>query len=105
MTPTSWKTMRPSSRITSRQNRAVTAFAAQLARDGVEHELAYLPDSLFAIEVGNASLLQDPAVSGRRLEAGRGVLWLLGSNDRYRALLQARRARMLRRIGLLPSDY
>jgi hypothetical protein len=85
--------------------RAVAEFAEQLSTDGLESRVAYLPDSLFAIEVGGGALLEDPAVVGRRLEAGRGVLWLLGSNDRYRALLQARRARTLRRLGLLPRDF
>ena len=85
--------------------RAVAAFAQQLSSEGVDYDVAYLPDSLFAIELGNGTLLEDPAVVGRRLEAGQGVLWLLRSNDRYRALLQARRARTLRRLGLLPRDF
>ena len=66
-----------------------------LTSERVPHRTAYLPDSIFVIELGDLKLLDDPAVVlNRCLAAGTGVLWLLESNDRYRALLHARRARV-----------
>jgi hypothetical protein len=84
--------------------RAVSAFADGLREAGIPHSLAYLPDSMLAIEVGPRNLLADPAVTGRQLDGGRGVLWMLRQNDRYRALLKGRRARLLRRLRILPAD-
>ena len=84
---------------------AVAAFVARLTSEGVSHRTAYLPDSIFVIELGDSKLLDDLAVVNRCLAAGTGVLWLLESNDRYRALLRARRARVLRRLRLLPRVY
>jgi hypothetical protein len=84
---------------------AVTDFINQLSGTGATYDLAYLPDSVFAIELGGGGLLEDSAVVGRRLRAGDSVLWLLWSNHRYRALLQGRRARVLRKLRLLPRDW
>ena len=84
---------------------AVAAFVDRLRAERVQHRTAYLPDSIFAIELGDSKLLEDGVVVSRRLTAGAGVLWLLASNDRYRALLNARRARVLRGLRLLPRVY
>jgi Methyltransferase domain len=81
--------------------RAIRSFVSRLADEGVVHRLAYLPDSIFAIEIGSGDVLDDPAVVARRLDAAPGVLWLVGLNNKYRAVLQGRRARVLRRLGLL----
>lgn len=84
--------------------RAVNAFVETLRARGIPHSLAYLPDSVFAIEIGPRDVLADPAVTGRQLDGGRGVLSMLKQNDRYRALLKGRRARLLRRLRILPAD-
>jgi hypothetical protein len=84
---------------------AVTDYIKQLTNSGTPYRVAYLPDLVFAIEIGDSVLLDDAAVVGRRLESGNGVLFLLWSNDRYRGLLHARRARMLRKLRLLPRDW
>ena len=82
--------------------RGVTSFIERLARESVAHSLAYLPDSIFAVELGDRRLLEDAAVVSRHLDAGAGVLWMLNSNHSYRALLKGRRARLLRRLRVLP---
>lgn len=84
--------------------RAVADFAQSLAADGTVHRLAYLPDVMFAIELGGENLLSDPSVAGRQLAAGPGVLQILCVNDQYRRVLKGRRARVLRRLGLLRVD-
>jgi hypothetical protein len=81
--------------------RAIRSFVSRLEDEGVVHRLAYLPDSIFAIEIGSGGVLDDPAVVARRLDAAPGVLWLVGLNDKYRAVLQGTRARVLRRLGFL----
>jgi predicted O-methyltransferase YrrM len=81
--------------------RAVAAFVEALALTGTPHGLAYLPDNIFAVELGRGQLLSDHAVIGRQVLAGAGLLWGLRWNDRYRAVLKGRRARLLRRLGLL----
>jgi hypothetical protein len=83
---------------------AVDAFVQDLRNDGVQHSLAYLPDLVFAVEIGPPDLLADPALTGRRLENGAGVLWLLDRYGHYRSILKGRRARVLRRLGLLKAD-
>jgi hypothetical protein len=80
--------------------RAVAALVKTLSATGTLHRLAYLPDNLFAVELGRGNLLSDPAVTGRQVP-GAGLLSHLCWNDRYRAILQGRRARLLRRLGLL----
>jgi hypothetical protein len=80
---------------------AVSAFVETLRVTGTPHRLAYLPDNMFAIELGLGELLSDPAIIGRQVLAGSGLLWGLRWNDRYRAVLKGRRARLLRRLGLL----
>jgi hypothetical protein len=84
--------------------RAVAAFVETLGVAGTPHRLAYLPDSIFAVELGRGKLLGDPAIIGRQLLTGAGMLWNLCMNDRYRAVLKGRRARLLRRLGLLRVD-
>ena len=84
--------------------RAVADFAESLAADNTVHRLAYLPDVMFAIELGGGHLLGDPAVASRQLAGGPGVLQLLCVNDQYRRVLKGRRARVLRRLGLLRVD-
>jgi Methyltransferase domain len=84
--------------------RAIRSFVSRLVDEGVAHRLAYLPDSIVAVEIGSGDLLDDPAVVGQRLQAAPGVLWLAGMNNKYRAALQGRRARVLRRLGLLRVD-
>jgi hypothetical protein len=81
---------------------AIAAFIDRLNNEGAPHRVAYLPDSVFAVELGESRLLEDPVVLSRRIAAGPGVLWLLRSNDRYRAFLKARRARILRRLRIIP---
>ena len=82
--------------------RAVRRFVDAVRGEGtVSVQLAYLPDSLFCVELGSPRLLEDPAVVRQRLEAHWGVLWLLHSNDRFRAALGGRVARALRRGGVL----
>ena len=81
--------------------RAVAAFVETLGAAGTPHRLAYLPDNVFAVELGHGELLSDPAVIGRQILAGAGLLYNLCGNDRYREVLQGRRARLLRRLGLL----
>ena len=84
--------------------RAVATFVEGLLAARVPHRLAYLPDSIFAIELGVSALLDDRTVATRRLQAATGVLWMLDRNDHYRAVLKGRRARVLRRLGLLRAD-
>ena len=84
--------------------RAVAAFVQTLGVTGTPHRLAYLPDNLFAVELGRGELLSDPAIIGRQVLAGAGLLSNLCWNDRYRAVLKGRRARLLRRLGLLRVD-
>jgi hypothetical protein len=84
--------------------RAVIEFVESLRRAGIPHSLAYLPDLIFAVELGSGQLLSDPAVVGRQLDNGAGLLRVLRQNDHYRAVLKGRRARVLRRIGLLRVD-
>ena len=84
--------------------RAVAALVETLGATGTPHRLAYLPDNMFAIELGPGALLSDPAMIGRQALAGSGLLWGLRWNDRYRAVLKGRRARLLRRLGLLRVD-
>jgi Methyltransferase domain len=84
--------------------RAIRSFISRLADEGVAHRLAYLPDSIVAVEIGSGDLLDDPAVVAQRLQAAPGVLWLVGMNNKYRTALQGRRARVLRRLGLLRVD-
>jgi Methyltransferase domain len=83
---------------------AIRTFVSRLVDGGVPHRLAYLPDSIVAVEIGPGDLLDDPAVVARRLDAAPGVLWLVGMNNKYRSALQGRRARLLRRLGLLRVD-
>ena len=85
--------------------RAANAFVDGLSKAGTPHTVAYLPSSVLAVEIGAGVVLDDPAVVGRRLAAADGVLWLLRGTDRYRALLGARRARLLRKLGLLPREW
>ena len=84
---------------------AVAAFVDQLTTEGIPHRTAYLPDAIFAVELGVGGLLEDHIVVSRRLLDGNGVLGLLKSNDRYRAFLQGRRARLLRKLGMIPREY
>jgi hypothetical protein len=84
--------------------RAVQAFVETLRATGTPHRLAYLPNSIFAIELGRGEMLSDPAIIGRQVLNGAGFLLNLYCNDRYRAVLKGRRARLLRRLGLLPLD-
>jgi Methyltransferase domain len=83
----------------------IAAFLERLKSDGVPHRAAYLPDRIFAVELGDPKLLEDPAVVSRRLAAGSGVLAILDENDRYRAFLKARRARVLQTLRILPRRY
>jgi hypothetical protein len=84
--------------------RAVIEFVESLQRAGIPHSLAFLPDSIFAVELGSGQLLSDPAVVRRQLDNGAGLLWILRHNDHYRAVLKGRRAKVLTRIGLLRVD-
>jgi Methyltransferase domain len=84
---------------------AVTTFIDRLNADGTPHRVAYLPDFLFAVELGPRKLLEDPVVVGRRLEVGPSLLRVLNRNDRFRALLKARRAQVLRWLRVLPREY
>ena len=81
--------------------RAVRRFVDAVRGEGLPVELAYLPDSLFCVELGAPRLLDHPAVVRQRLEAHWGVLWLLQSNDRFRSALDRPLPRLLRRGGLL----
>jgi hypothetical protein len=80
---------------------AAAALVETLRVNGTPHRLAYLRDSIFAVEIGRGELLSDPAIVGRQVLAGAALLWGLRGNDRYRAVLRGRRARLLRRLGLL----
>jgi predicted O-methyltransferase YrrM len=80
---------------------AVAAFVESLRTAGIAYRLAYLPDVIFAIELGESDLLRYPEVVNRQLGAGAGVLQMLCTNGRYRAILKGRRARLLRKLGLL----
>ena len=84
--------------------RGIRSFVSGLEDEGVPHRVAYLPDNIVAVEIGPGDLLDDPAVVARRLDAGPGVLWLVGINNKYRGALQGRRGRVLRRLGLLRVD-
>jgi hypothetical protein len=84
--------------------RAVRRFVDGLRAEGVTVGLAYLPDSLFAVELGTPRLLGDEAVVRQRLEAHWGALWLLDSNDRFRRALDRPVLRALRRRGWLRVD-
>lgn len=81
--------------------RAVRRFVDGLRREGVPLQLAYLPDSLFCVELGPPRLLATEPVMRQRLEAHWGVLWLLHSNDRFRSAMDSRLLRLLRRGRLL----
>jgi hypothetical protein len=83
---------------------SVAAFVATLGAAGTPHRVAYLPENIFAVELGRGELLSDPAIIGRQVLTGAGLLSILGWNDRYRAILKGRRARLLRRLGLLHVD-
>jgi hypothetical protein len=61
-----------------------------------------LPDTLFAIEVGEVTLRDDPRIRARIDRQWEGVLWMLESNDRYREFFRSRRVRLMRRLGLAP---
>ena len=84
--------------------RAVRTFVDGLRGEGVPTGLAYLPDSLFAVELGEPRLLADDAVEQQRLDAHWGVLWLLHSNDGFRRALDRPLLRALRRRGWLRVD-
>jgi hypothetical protein len=84
--------------------RAVRAFVDGVRAEGVPTELAYLPDSLFAVELGASRILAHEAVTRQRLEAHWGALWLLDSNDPFRRALDRPVLRTLRRLGWLRVD-
>lgn len=81
--------------------RAVRRFVEEVRGELGSVQLAFLPDSLFAVELGEPRLLHQDVVLRQRLEAHWGALWLLRSNDRFRAALEGGPARLLRRLGLL----
>jgi hypothetical protein len=83
--------------------RAVSTFLGGLRRDGIAHRSVYLPDVVFAVELGPPTVLSDPAISERQSTNAEGVLSLLLLSDRHRRQLGGRRARVLRRLGLLPG--
>ena len=83
--------------------KAVLAFVMRLDGAGVPHRLAYMRDLVFAVEIGEGKVLEDPVIRARERESGMGVLVLLTANDKYRAALKGRRARALRRLRLLPE--
>jgi methyltransferase family protein len=84
--------------------RAVAGFVDSVRASGTACRLAYLPDLMFAVELGPSDLLDDPAVIGRQLMTGSSLLAILCENDRYRAVLDGRRGRLLRRLGILRVD-
>lgn len=81
--------------------RAVRDFVERVRAELPSVQLAFLPDSLFAVELGEPRLLDRDIVVGRRLDAHWGALWLLHSNDRFRSALDGRLPRFLRRRGWL----
>lgn len=81
--------------------RAVRHFVEEVRSELSSVQLAFLADSLFAVELGEPRLLHHDALVRMRLEAHWGVLWLLHSNDRFRTALEGRMARFLRRRGWL----
>jgi hypothetical protein len=81
----------------------INEFVESLRNSGFEYSLGYLPESVFVVEIGPRDLLADPALAGRQLENGAGVLWMLEAVGQYRAVLKGRRARVLRRLGLLQA--
>jgi hypothetical protein len=80
---------------------AVSGFVQSLERVEIPHSLAFLPDSIFVVELGPPQLLNEPALESRQLENAAGVLWLLRKTGYYRDILKGRRARVLSRLGLL----
>jgi hypothetical protein len=81
--------------------RAIRRFVDRVRGEGLSVQLAYLPDSLFCVELGPPRLLGEETVVRQRLEAHWGALWLLHSNDRFRTALEGRLPRLLRRARVL----
>ncbi len=60
------------------------AIVASLDRAGAAYSACHLPDTLFAIELGGGTLLEETAVAQVRRESYRGYLLSLRATDHYR---------------------
>jgi hypothetical protein len=76
--------------------RSLARFLEELEQDGVEHRAYFLPNTVFAIELGPSRLIEAPQLAGAVLGNAGGYLTSLLANDVYRdwyARSMQRRAR------------
>jgi hypothetical protein len=77
---------------------ALDAIVASLDRAGTVYRACHLPDTLFAIELGEGTLLEGTALAPVRRESYRGYVLSLQSTDRYRRFANQWLFRALRKV-------
>lgn len=78
---------------------ALDEIVASLDRAGTAYRACHLPDTLFAIELGEGTLLEGTALAPVRRESYRGYLLSLQSTDHYRRFANRWLFRAIRKIG------
>jgi len=82
---------------------ALDTIVASLDRAGTGYRACHLPDSLFAIELGDGALLEGPALAPVRRESHRGYVASLQQTDDYRRFSNRWLFRALRKIRAVAS--
>ncbi len=77
---------------------ALGAIVASLDRTGTTYRACHLPDSLFAIELGDGALLEGAALAPVRRESHRGYVASLQQTDDYRRFSNRWLFRALRKV-------
>lgn len=77
---------------------ALGAIVASLDRAGTAYRACHLPDSLFAIELGDGALLDGPALAPVPRESHRGYVLSLQQTDHYRRFANRWLFRALRKV-------
>ncbi len=77
---------------------ALDEIVTRLDRAGTTYRACHLPDTLFAIELGEGALLDGPALAPVRRESYRGYLLSLQSTDHYRRFANRWLFRAIRKV-------
>ncbi|MEO6221807.1 MAG: class I SAM-dependent methyltransferase, partial [Vicinamibacterales bacterium] len=83
---------------------ALDEIVASLDRAGTAYCACHLPDTLFAIELGEGSLIEGPALARVRHQSYRGYLLSLRSTDHYRRFANRWLFRALRKVGAVATQ-
>jgi hypothetical protein len=82
---------------------ALDEIVASLDRAGTAYRACHLPDTLFAIELGEGELLDGTALAAVRRESYRGYVLSLQSTDHYRRFANRWLFRALRKVGAVAA--